>query len=384
MIKLLIIHNKYQSNNVGGEDIVYKNEIESLQTKLGKENVFSYEVSNDNISKFKLIFNIWFNKQYYKEIKQIVEINNIDLVHIHNFYPLLTPSAFKAAKDSGAKVVHTLHNYRLWCISGIFYRDNYGICELCTKSRFSMQGIFSKCFRKSMVQSILAQFSFWYYKAIKVFDNIDYFFVLTNFQKEKVKSLGIDEKKVILKPNSLNMTFNVAIEKKDYIYVGRLEKSKGIYELLKAWNTLDERFILTVIGSGDIEEELKEKYNKSNIIFKGKCSRKDTLLAISKSKYLIQPSLLYETFGLTIIEAMSYGVPVIGFDIGTRNDFIEDKVNGFLSSKDGLKDVIENSYEYKDYESLSKNAIETAKMYENEYVIEKQVEIYNKILENNI
>ena len=57
-MKLLIIHNKYQSNNIGGEDIVYKNELESLEANLGKENVFFYEVSNDDISKIKLIFNI--------------------------------------------------------------------------------------------------------------------------------------------------------------------------------------------------------------------------------------------------------------------------------------------------------------------------------------
>ena len=181
-MKLLIIHNKYQSNNIGGEDIVYKNELESLQQSLGNENVLSYDVSNDDISKVNLIFNIWFNKRYYNKIRSIIEENSINLVHIHNFYPLLTPSVFKASKDAGAKVVHTLHNYRLWCISGIFYRDGYGICELCTKRQFSLQGIFNKCFRNSFVQSVLAQLSFWYYRRTKVFDNIDYFFVLTNFQ----------------------------------------------------------------------------------------------------------------------------------------------------------------------------------------------------------
>lgn len=383
-MKLLIIHNKYQSNNIGGEDIVYKNELESLQKRLGKENVFSYEVSNDDISKLKLVFGIWFSKKYYEEVKKIIEENGIDLVHIHNFYPLLTPSIFKASKDAGAKVVHTLHNYRLWCISGIFYRDGFGICELCTKTKFSLQGIFSKCFRKSMIQSILAQLSFWYYRTTKIFDNIDYFFVLTNFQKEKVKSLGIDENRIVLKPNSLNMIFDKNLDKKNYIYVGRLEESKGIYTLLEEWNTLDEEFILTIIGGGEIEEGLKSKYNKSNIIFKGKCSREETLKSISKAKYLIQPSVLYETFGLTIIEAMSFGVPVIGYNIGTRGDFIKDGINGFLTKEIDLKEVIEKSLYYEEYDSLSKNAIETAKLYENEYVIKKQIEIYKKIMENKI
>lgn len=383
-MKLLIIHNKYQSNNIGGEDIVYQNELESLQAKLGRENVFSYEVSNDDINKVKLIFGIWFSFKYYKEIKSFVKNNNIDLVHIHNFYPLLTPSVFKAAKDGGAKVVHTLHNYRLWCISGIFYRDGYGICELCTKSIFSLQGIFNKCFRKSLVQSLLAQVSFWYYRTTKVFDNIDYFFVLTSFQREKMKLLGIDEKRIILKPNSLKMTSAMPNKKDGYLYVGRLEESKGIFELLKVWNILDEKYVLTILGGGDIEKELRAKYKKKNIIFKGKCSRTETLSSISKSKYLIQPSVLYETFGLTIIEAMSFGVPVIGFDIGTRKDFIEDEVNGFISIADNLKDIIEKSFYYENYEKLSKNALKTSKLYENEYIINKQIVIYKNIIEGKV
>lgn len=380
-MKLLIIHNKYQSNNIGGEDIVYQNELQSLSVKLGKENVFSYEISNDDINKVKLIFGIWFSFKYYREIKSIVENNNIDLVHIHNFYPLLTPSVFKAAKDGGAKVVHTLHNYRLWCISGIFYRDGYGICELCTKNKFSLKGILNKCFRKSLIQSILAQLSFWFYRTTKVFDNIDYFFVLTEFQKNKIKALGINEKKIIHKPNSLEMTFNASNKKDGYIYVGRLEESKGIFQLLKVWEKLDEKYILTIIGGGDIEDELRVKYKRKNIIFKGKCSREDTLSFIFNSKYLIQPSIWYETFGLTIIEAMSAGVPVIGFNIGTRGDFIEDEVNGFLSNICNLEKIIEKSYNFVKYNDLSKNSIKTAKFYENDYVLNKQIEIYKNILE---
>jgi len=383
-MKLLIIHNKYQSNNIGGEDIVYKNELEILQKKLGKINVLSYEVSNNDISKFKLIFGIWFSFKYYKEIKNIVNKSNVDLVHIHNFYPLLTPSVFKASKDGGAKVVHTLHNYRLWCISGIFYRDGYGVCELCTKNKFSLKGVLNKCFRKSIIQSLLAQFSFWFYRLIKVFDNVDYFFVLTEFQREKVKCLGVDEERVILKPNSLEMSFDIVKDGKGYIYVGRLEESNGIYELLKSWDKLDDRYVLTIIGGGDIEEELRRRYHKKNIVFKGKCSRVEVLKNIASSKYLIQPSIWYETFGLTIIEAMSFGVPVIGFNIGTRKGFIKDGENGFLSDRTDLKKVVEKSFEFKEYKTLSNNAIKTAKLYENDYVISKQIEIYKNILESRI
>ena len=378
-MKILIIHNKYQSNNIGGEDIVYKNELNVLRKKLGDENVFCYEVS---INKFKLLFEIWFSKKYYKEVREIIKENGIEIVHVHNFFPLLTPAVFKTAKDSKTKVIHTLHNYRLWCISGILYRDGFGICEICAHKKFSLSGILNRGYRKSLLQSFVAQLAFWFYKLSGVFKNIDYFFVLTNFQKDKIKSFGVDEGKIILKPNSLQMSFNTETQKYDYVYVGRLEESKGILKLLEIWDQLDEKYILTIVGGGDIEAQLRQKYKKPNIIFKGKCSRKETMTIVSRSKYLIQSSLLYETFGLTIIEAMSAGVPVIGYDIGTRRDFIEDGINGFLSRPGELKSVIERSYDFESYDRLSTAAKESAKRYENEYVIERQIEIYKNILEN--
>ena len=383
-MKILIIHNKYQSNNIGGEDIVYKNELKSLQDELGQDCVFSYEVSNDDINKIKLIWSIWFSKEHYNKVRQIVKENSIDLVHIHNFFPLLTPSIFKASKISGAKVIHTLHNYRFWCISGIFFRDNYGVCELCTKNKFSIKGILNKCYRESFFQSIVAQFAFWYYHVTKIFDNIDYFFVLTNFQKKKVESLGINENRIILKPNSVNILPGFRKDKSGYIYVGRLEESKGIYALLNIWQKLGEKYVLTIIGHGKSHKKLKKEYISPNIIFKGKCSREDTLRYISQSKYLIQPSLWYETFGLTIIEAMSFGVPVIGLDIGTRGDFIQDGVNGFLSNEENLSEVIEKSFEYGDYNFLSKHSFAKAKEFENIYITKKQIQLYKKIIEGKV
>lgn len=86
-MKILIVHNRYQSNNIGGEDIVYENELKSLQNLRGKDNVLAYEASNDNISKFSLLLWIWFSCKHYKNIKKIVKDNSIDIVHVHNFSP---------------------------------------------------------------------------------------------------------------------------------------------------------------------------------------------------------------------------------------------------------------------------------------------------------
>ena len=90
---------------------------------------------------------------------------------------------------------------------------------------------------------------------------------------------------------------------------------------------------------------------------------------------------MYETFGLTIIEAFSCATPVIGLNIGTRKDFIEHGVNGFICNLNELKVTIEQSLSYEAHELLCKNAFLKAKEFDNDAVITKQIEIYKSILE---
>ena len=115
-MKVLIAHNAYQSHHIGGEDIMVNQEISALKSILGHENVFEYIVSNDDIQAFKLAFSLWGDRQHFHNIQQMVNEHHIDIVHVHNFFPRLTPLVFKAAKLAGAKVIHTLHNVRWWCL----------------------------------------------------------------------------------------------------------------------------------------------------------------------------------------------------------------------------------------------------------------------------
>jgi glycosyltransferase involved in cell wall biosynthesis len=375
-MKVLIVHNNYLSRNVGGEDIVFYNEIRSLRKALGDANVFIYNVSNDDLNKFKLLFSIWFSFRHYKGIYNFVKEHRIDIVHVHNFFPLLTPSVFVAAHRAGAKVVHTLHNFRLWCISGILFRAESGICELCVKRTFPISGIKYGCYRNSLTQSLLAQLAFSFYKCLRLFKYVDAFFVLTEFQKKKVVSLGLPADKIILKPNGVNQSTPNQNQRDGFIFVGRLEESKGVKLLLDIWATLNPEYKLTLIGEG----ELFESVSKTNIRFLGKKSHDDVQNLISQARFLIQPSLWYETFGLTIIEAMSCGTPVIGFNIGTRQDFIKDGINGYLCEPENLREAIIRAENSANYPELSKNARETASQFANEVITAKQLLIYETIL----
>jgi glycosyltransferase involved in cell wall biosynthesis len=379
-MKLLLIHNFYRSQNIGGEDVVFRDELHGLRKKLGEENVISYSVSNDKLSSIGIVFTIWFSWIHFFKVFNLVRREKIEIVHVHNFFPMLTPSVFLAAKLSGAKVVHTLHNYRLWCVSGILYRGESGICELCVGKLFPLSGIRYACYRGSVVQSLIAQFAFNFYRVFGFFQAVDFFFVLTNFQRKKLISYGLPEARILQKPNGVSFSSASTGDKSGFLYVGRFEAAKGIESLLDAWVLLDLSFALTLVGGGERAGELRKKYPQSNIIFMGDLPRESVVQKMAQSKYLLQTSLMYETFGLTMIEAMSVGTPVIGFNIGTRSEVIEDGKNGFLSESGLLKEAVQRAAQADNYSELSANALITAKKYEKELVLSRQIELYGVIL----
>jgi glycosyltransferase involved in cell wall biosynthesis len=198
-MKILLIHNYYRKKNIGGEDIVFDAEVGALKKRLGDSNVFVYTVSSDDTTGWRLLFSIWFSLSQYRAVYALVKKHNIDIVHVHNFFPVLTPSVFVAAKNAGAGVVHTLHNYRLWCISGILYNAVDGVHEYCATKRFSWRCVQHKSYHDSFVQSLFIGIVFWWYKCMQMFGYIDYYIALTGFQKNKIISFFVPAEKIILK-----------------------------------------------------------------------------------------------------------------------------------------------------------------------------------------
>lgn len=380
-MKILVVHNGYQSHFIGGEDIVVARELAALQSHLGHENVFEYGISNDEITLKKLAKNIWGDCQHYQAIKEIVRTKQIDVVHVHNFFPLLTPSVFAAAKAAGAKVVHTLHNFRWWCLAGTFYREDKGNCEQCVGKAFALSGIMHRCYRNSFIQSAASAAAFAWYRFKAYQQYIDAYFALSHFQAAKIRP-WLHNQQVFYKPNPIEPadTLCPLTEKKDYLFVGRLEAAKGIELLLKAWEGLPSHFRLTVIGKGEDESRLIVRYKSPQISFLGQLPHAQTLAYIAKAKYLLHTSLAYETFGLTMVEALARQTPVIGLNQGTRKEMIEHGKNGFLCEKEKLVQTILQSFMHADYEQMAKQAQISVQAFYTDTVILKQISLYHTII----
>jgi glycosyltransferase involved in cell wall biosynthesis len=128
--------------------------------------------------------------------------------------------------------------------------------------------------------------------------------------------------------------------KKRFIFIGRLSEVKNINMLVDLFNHLEE-YMLTIIGSGPLEKELKDKA-KSNIVFKGQIANEKLDAYFENNDILILPSIS-ETWGLVVEEAIYFGMPVIVSSNCGVSELVKDGVNGYLidlRNPNKLKDII--------------------------------------------
>src|SRR3989338_4491025 len=197
-MKILVIHNSYLER--GGEDEVVDSEIKLLES-FGHKIIF-YRRTNKDIRKMSLFRKIKFlgkdiiwSKDTYTKIKELARKEKPDIAHVHNVHLLITPSVYYALSDEKIPVVQTLHNLRLICPKGIFYR-NGGICEECP-TRGHMRAVVHRCWRNSFILTFaLARMLKAHFKKKTFQDKIDAYIALSKFSKEKFVKAGLTEKKI--------------------------------------------------------------------------------------------------------------------------------------------------------------------------------------------
>ena len=328
-MKVLVIHNSYKV--FGGEDVSTLAEVALL--KENNVEVDTYYVSNKEIrgtNNIMVALNaIWSSRQYRKVLEKI-KTGKYDIVHIQNFFPLLSPSILYAVAHSNAKVVMSVRNYRLICPNAMMY-VNGAICNRCVGKPVPFPALVHTCYRNSFAASaaVVAMLSLhnflntWQHK-------IDAFICVSNFVRDQLIAGGMDESKLLVKYNFVSTSVPVNLEVGQYyIYSGRLSDEKGIDVLLHAFR--GSKRMLLIAGEGPLKEIVeKEAAENPHIRYVGKCSLLENYQFISKAKALIFPSKWHEPFGRTIVEAFAHGTPVIASALGGVTELVTPGLNGLL------------------------------------------------------
>ena len=315
-MKILLIHNRYKI--AGGEDSVFNNESDLLE-KYGHDvhlfTVTNYEI-NSALTKIFTLINLLFSFSQYRKLKKILRKIRPDVVHVHNYFPLLSPSIFYACKSLNIAVVHTLHNYRSVCPTALLMHNG----KINEKSVLgeSWWTVNKKVYRNSYIGSFALACMVEFHKKIGTWKTkVDRFIALTEFSKDKYVEAGWPSSKIKVKPNFIQDYFKASKEtskKSGYaLYIGRLSEEKGINTLLTAWNMVS--FPLKVVGDGPLSYLFTE-YGDGNVCYLGHKVKEDVLSLIKNANFIVMPSTWYETFGMVIIEAFMCGTPVIVSRLG--------------------------------------------------------------------
>lgn len=338
-MRILSVHNEYLIR--GGEEESRKAEVSVLK-QYGNE-LSSYVENNKKIadlSQVNAALRTLWSKESYRTVKQILQAKKHDVIHVQNFFPLVSPSVYYAAQSEGVPVVQAVRNYRFLCANTFMYRDG-NVCELCVKKSFKVDAIQHKCYRENRAASATAASMHLLHSILPTWNRIDRFLAVSEFVKKKMVEGGFPEHKITVKPNFVYPDPGISLDKEEFIlYVGRLQPEKGIMHLLETVDAMNAPIKLKIIGEGTLlPEVLKFANRNNNIEYLGKMPLTDTYDVIGKAKALVIPSLWHEPFGRVIVEAYAKGTPVIGARMGGIPELIENGITGYTYEAKSQSDL---------------------------------------------
>lgn len=331
-MRILVAHNRYQQ--AGGEDSVVQAEVSLLRSKGHEVDVL--ENDNDDIAGWvaaaKTSIQCVYSISAAREAQRRIARFRPDVVHIHNFFPRLSPSVHSACYAAKVPVVQTLHNYRLLCPAATFLRDGK-VCEDCLGKCVPWPAVQHGCYRQSRLASAAVANMLAVHRAWGTWNRtVSRFIALTQFARDKFIAGGLPEERIVVKPNFVDPDPGMGTGKGDYaLFVGRLSEEKGIRTLLAAWSQLPTSYRLKIVGEGPLASMVKDASAVGGgTEWLGKRSKDEVSQLMSEATVLVLPSVWYEGFPLVLVEAFAAGLPIIASRLGAMEELVSDGETGRL------------------------------------------------------
>lgn len=365
-MKIIQISSKFPPSLGGTQNVV-----KEISFRLAKKE-YNVEVYSSNIGckikQIKSIYNLKINylksfnilntpiiPSLYKNLNNTIEKNSILHIHLSQFYiPEIINYLYLKKKIS--YIVHIHIDTMPSSLFGRIFLDTY----------------------KKIFLTILL-------------NNAKKIIVLTNDYKEIIsKKYSIKKEKFTIIPNGIDDSFyeyKRNIKKNKIIKllsVGRLSIQKNPELLIKAILRCKSNFELDIVGDGEYYEKIKKiiKEKKlNNVKLFGSITGKELVKKYNESDIFISTTS-YESFGLTYIEAMSAGLPIITSNIPCVREIVKDNYCGYLCNQSEFDfakkiDILVNNLKLRN--KLSKNCINEAKKYRWETIIDKLEILYSEI-----
>jgi len=330
-LRFLLCHNYYQQR--GGEDQVFEDEAWLLEHH--GHDVLRYAVHNDSIEgmgRSQLVRATFWNKQAATEVRDLIRQFRPDVMHCTNTFPLISPSILHVAVEEGVAVVQTLQNYRLFCPSSNLLRSDK-ICELCVNRRFAWPAVVHGCYRNDRMASAVVAGMLMYHRRIKSWSTmVDRFIVPSQITLQKYVEAGFPSERISIKPNFLHPDPEPGNGEGDFaVFAGRLSPEKGVQTLLDTWKLMTDPIPLVIVGDGPMAGLVRDAAaSDSRISWLGRRPLSEVCEIMGRSRCLLMPSIWYEPFGRTVIEAFAVGTPVIASRLGAMLELVNEGHTGLF------------------------------------------------------
>ena len=372
-MKILTIHNKYQHR--GGEDEVHEAEEQLLQSRghQVRSVIFDNVGITGGFGAVRTGLSVTWSQASYRRVAGEIASWHPDIVNVHNFFPLATPAVHYAAAKAGVPVLQTLHNFRLLCPAGIFFR-NGRVCEDCVGHSLPIPGVVHGCYHDSSLHSGAVALMLGVHRALRTWHKkVSLFIALSEFAKQKFIDSGIPESRILVKPNFVQNVPSAGPGGDDFLYVGRLSEEKGIATLIRAMESTNIPAHLNIVGEGPMRPEVEAAVARGpRIRYLGRKPQAEVLALMARSRYLVFPSECYETFGRVAAEAFAGGTPVIASRIGAAAEIVDDGRTGFHFRAGDSQDLGRVMTEACSFpEKLAEMRIDARREYELKYTAER-------------
>jgi glycosyltransferase involved in cell wall biosynthesis len=326
-MRILILHSRYLSGAVSGENRVVEDEARLLSDAGHEVEVWTpAPADSGGLDLVRVGVDAIWSRAAVANVVERIERFSPDIVHCHNLFPALSPAVLRACARTPVASVVTLHSYRLMCAPGTFVRDGR-ICEDCL-GKGQWRSVIHRCHRDSALASAALSASMSLHRAMGSFAGATLYLAVSEFMAQKYEAAGLFPKdKIMVKSNFAWPTPVREGGGEYFLYLGRLAPEKGTATLLRAWERVPAE--LKIVGDGPEADQLRRDAPR-NVSFTGAIPSDEVPGVLAKARALLVPSEWYEGQPRGILEAYAAGVPVIASRIGGLPEVVHEGKTGLL------------------------------------------------------
>jgi len=267
-----------------------------------------------------------------RSLQRLLERERVDLAHLHIYYGKLTAAVLQPLRRHGVPIVQTLHEYKLAC-PVYTLTANGRPCEACFGGRY-WQALPRLCNKGSLARTALSVVEAYVSKALGAIDEVDQFIAISDFLARRMAAAGVPRERITTVHNFLDAAqYQPGTDPGDYaVFFGRLETVKGVYSLLEAFAGMPG-VRLRIAGTGSEAEPMTrwlQERGVENVELLGFVAGDELHQLVRNAVCTVVPSEWHEPFGLTALESLALGTPVIATRMGGLPEIITAGEDGLL------------------------------------------------------